>query len=93
MAVFAVSTSQFLSADKLKELRYEAKTQYYQSHVLDLAVCDATLEDFVDDYIQYYYHLETASTHSLVSLASGCSSTKLNSKVKWILQRMTRKKL
>ncbi|OHW97376.1 hypothetical protein CSPAE12_03950 [Colletotrichum incanum] len=93
MAVCTISTSQFLSAAKLKELRNEAKTQYYQSHVLDLSACNATLEDFIDDYIQNYYRLKTTSTHSLVSLASGSSPTKPNSKLSRILQRMTRKKL
>ncbi|KAK1984144.1 hypothetical protein LZ30DRAFT_586845 [Colletotrichum cereale] len=94
MAVFTVSTSQLLSADKLKELRYEVKTEYYQRHVLDLAIDDVTLEEFIDDYIEDYYRLEATSTHSSVSLASNMSSTKSKSKSKLrrFLQRITNKR-
>ncbi|KAK2031198.1 hypothetical protein LX32DRAFT_691908 [Colletotrichum zoysiae] len=64
MATFTVPRSQLLSADKMAELRHEAKDQYYQSHVLDLAIDDVTLEDFIDDYIEDYYRLRAASTRS-----------------------------
>ncbi|WDK08876.1 hypothetical protein CGRA01v4_00154 [Colletotrichum graminicola] len=93
MAAFTVSTSQLLSADKMANLRYEAKTQYYQNHVLDLAVDNVTLEDFIDDYIEEYYRLEAISAQSSVSLVSNNSSTKSKSKLRRFIRRITRKRL
>ncbi|KAK2049764.1 hypothetical protein LZ31DRAFT_590431 [Colletotrichum somersetense] len=93
MATFTVPRSQLLSADKMAELRHEAKSQYYQSHVFDLAIDDVTLEDFINDYIEDYYCLRAASTRSSVLLASDSSSTKSKSKLRRFFQRITRKKL
>ncbi|KDN70721.1 hypothetical protein CSUB01_08318 [Colletotrichum sublineola] len=93
MTAFTISASQLLSADNMAELRYEAKTQYYQSHALDLGTDDITLEDFIDDYIEDYYRLQATSTHSSASLVSDSSSTESKSKLRRLLQRIIRKKL
>ncbi|OHE94257.1 hypothetical protein CORC01_10417 [Colletotrichum orchidophilum] len=96
MSKFTISTSQLLSADKLKlkELRYEAKTQFYQSHVLDFVSCDVALEDFIDDYIQGYCKLQNCVTpSSSVSFASDDASTRPRSRLRRLLQCITRKKL
>ncbi|KAK2002302.1 hypothetical protein LX36DRAFT_652354 [Colletotrichum falcatum] len=93
MAGFTVPISQLLSADKMAELRYEAKNQYYQNHVLDLGIDDITLEDFIGDYIEDYYRLKTPVTHSSVSLVSSSSSTKSKSRLRRFLRRISRKKL
>ncbi|EFQ34423.1 uncharacterized protein GLRG_09567 [Colletotrichum graminicola M1.001] len=77
----------------MANLRYEAKTQYYQNHVLDLAVDNVTLEDFIDDYIEEYYRLEAISAQSSVSLVSNNSSTKSKSKLRRFIRRITRKRL
>ncbi|KAK7446905.1 hypothetical protein CaCOL14_000150 [Colletotrichum acutatum] len=95
MFVFAVSRSQLLSADRLEELRYKAKMQYYQAHVLDLAFCDVDLEDHINDFIEGYYKQQTCATtsSSSVSLASDEASTKSKSRLRHLLHRITGKKL
>ncbi|EXF82018.1 hypothetical protein CFIO01_00532 [Colletotrichum fioriniae PJ7] len=95
MFVFAVSRSQILSADKLEELRYKAKMQYYQAHVLDLAFCDVGLEDHINGFIEGYYRQQISATpsSSSVSLASDDASMKSKSRLRRLLHRITGEKL
>ncbi|UQC73569.1 uncharacterized protein CLUP02_00214 [Colletotrichum lupini] len=95
MFVFAVSRSQLLSADMLEELRYKAKMQYHQAHVLDLASCEVDLEDHINGYIEGYCKQQTCATtsSSSVSLASNDTSTKSKSRLRRLLHRITGKKL
>ncbi|CCF39250.1 hypothetical protein CH063_10128, partial [Colletotrichum higginsianum] len=60
MAAFTSYAPQILPTEKLRDLRYDAKIRYYHNHVLDLSVCDASLEDYIEDY----YRLQANSTRS-----------------------------
>ncbi|KAF6808694.1 hypothetical protein CSOJ01_07366 [Colletotrichum sojae] len=46
-----------LSPDTLKQLRYEAKTSYYDMRICDIKV-DVDLEDYIYDYIEDYYRAQ-----------------------------------
>ncbi|KAL2875011.1 hypothetical protein SGCOL_009855 [Colletotrichum sp. CLE4] len=94
MSVFTISTFQLLSADELEELRYEAKLQFYQAHALDLAFCDVALEDYIYAFIEgYYKHQNCATSSSSALLASDDASTKPKSRLRRLLQHITRNRL
>ncbi|KAF6818559.1 hypothetical protein CPLU01_13293 [Colletotrichum plurivorum] len=46
-----------LSPDTLQQLRYEAKTRYYDMRICDIEV-DVDLEDYIYDYIEDYYRAQ-----------------------------------
>ncbi|KAF6842975.1 hypothetical protein CMUS01_02553 [Colletotrichum musicola] len=49
-----------LSPDTLRQLRYEAKTSYYDMRICDIEV-DVDLEDYIEDYIEDYYRAQNAT--------------------------------
>lgn len=91
MVAYTTSTIQTFSAEKIKMLRCDAKTQYYQAHILDFTLCDVNLEDFIDDYVEEHYRAQLNTTSSSVSLASGNASVKTKSKLRRLLHRITKK--